>query len=200
MRYLLSRSFLIALILILVPSPASANVGIPIIAFGLPGMVILLIPIILIEGTIYRRHLNHELIRVGKAVSAANVFTTFLGYPLSWLFLLIGQWILTILSVTIAKATGASSWGKFFTPVIMAAWLPPFKWFEDWMLPVAVMVNLVPAYFVSVGFETWILTKFFSEEPKERLRSLCHRANMASYLLLFMILIYWFVRIVYFSK
>jgi len=201
MRYSLYRYFFVAFIITLIPGTASANAGIPIIAFGLPAMVKLLIPIILIEGFIYKRHLNQEFIRIGKAVSAANVFTTFIGYPLSWLLLLVLQYPLAILSAVIVEATGASSsWFELFAPVIMPAWLPTFNWFQEWMLPVAAMVGLIPAYFVSVEFETWILTKFFSEESKERLKSLCRRANLFSYLLLFMIFIYSYMRIVYFSE
>ena len=164
-------------------------------------MVKLLIPIILIEGFIYKRHLNRELIHIGKAASAANVFTTFIGYPLSWFLLLILQYPLVILSAAIAKATGTSStWFHLFAPVLMPAWFAPFNWVQEWMLPVAAIVGLIPAYFVSVEFETWILTKFFFDESKERLKSLCHRANQVSYLLLFMFFVCSYMWIVHISE
>jgi hypothetical protein len=52
------------------------------------------------------------------------------------------------------------------------------------MLPAASLVGLVPAFFVSVYSEAWVLRRLMRGEDRPTILTLSYRANLASYALL----------------
>jgi len=62
------------------------------------------------------------------------------------------------------------------------------------MWPAASLVGLVPAYFVSVYSEAWVLRRWMEDEDKRDMLPLSYRANLASYVLLVAIAIAILVR------
>jgi hypothetical protein len=171
-------------ILFLFTSPAVADAGIPMIFFGLPFAIFVLIPVILIECFTYSKRLKIEFKITIKPVATSNLVSTLLGYPLSWLILLALE-----LATTWGFPPNISGViGKITAVTLQAAWLMPFESELHWMIPIAGLVGLIPAFFLSVFIEKWILQKYFwSDLPN--LGTANWRANVYSYLLLVLILL-----------
>jgi hypothetical protein len=184
-----------SLILILIlPCNAGANVGIPLIAIGFPFMVALLIPVLAMEAIIYKIKLNKSYWEAIKVSSIANLYSTIIGYPISWFFLFIYQLIISLLIwgiVTLFPSLESIQYevaSFFILPFIMPAWLPPFQNYPlELSMLLAGMVNFVPAYLVTVSSEKLILRKFWTED--KNVNQVCISANRASYSLLFVIVI-----------
>lgn len=156
------RHLLAALLLSAFPSLAHANAGVPLIALVWPSMWAALVFVVLIEA----KHLSSKL-GMGfkpalKKSFQVNLASTALGYPLVWAALL-GLEMVT---------TKGQAWGldtpsqKFTAAALQAAWLIPYEEDLHWILPIALLVNLVPAYFVSWFSEAWLFSKLTGTEWK----------------------------------
>src|SRR6478672_7592675 len=65
-------------------TPASANIGLPLVAVFLPPMWVALLPIILVEAVLISRLGRHPLPRTLVATAVANIASTIVGVPLLW--------------------------------------------------------------------------------------------------------------------
>lgn len=167
----------------LVPDKAAADVGVPMIFLGFPFMLLAFIPVCLLEILIFARKMHVPSKNLIKPVVLANLVSTIVGYPLSWA-LLLGLEFLT----TGGSALGLSNlWRMAAAVTLQAAWLIPYESELRWMIPVAGMVGLVPAFFLSVWIEHWTLRKFPMGESKFQ-RDHVRLANLASYAFLYAIL------------
>jgi hypothetical protein len=156
-----------------------------------PAVILALVPVVLIEAAVYHRRLG---ITYGKALypaGVANLASTFIGYPLAWILRLIGQYALTLLLILVIKLVGEPSNAsmnsipaRLVGVMVYSAWLSPDAEHALWMVPAASLVGLVPAYFVSVYSEAWVLRRLMRGEDRLTLRALSYRANLASYALL----------------
>jgi hypothetical protein len=161
-----------------------------------PVVILALVPVVLIEAAVYRRRLG---IAHGKALfpaGVANLASTFIGYPLAWILRLIGQIVLTLLLIAVAGLVGKwadaameSIPGRLVGVVVSSAWLGPGAEDAPWMLPAASLVGLVPAFFISVYSEAWVLRRLMKVgemegQDKRAVLALSYRANLASYTLL----------------
>jgi len=152
-------------------------------------VILALVPVILIEAAVYRRKLG---ITYGKALypaGVANLASTFVGYPLAWILRLIGQLVLTLLMLLVMKIVGepavrsiGATTFNLMGVVVYSAWLPGDGGL--WTLPAASLVGLVPAYFVSVYSEAWVLRRLMRGEDRPAIMALSYKANLASYFLL----------------
>jgi uncharacterized membrane protein len=104
---------------------------------------------------------------------------------------LIGQYALTLLLILVIKLVGEPSNAsmnsipaRLVGVMVYSAWLSPDAEHALWMVPAASLVGLVPAYFVSVYSEAWVLRRLMRGEDRLTLRALSYRANLASYALL----------------
>jgi hypothetical protein len=173
----------VALCIILDPSSARADVGLPMIFLGFPFMLLAFVPVCLIEMLVFSRRMKVPFIKLGKPVVVANLVSTLVGYPLSWLLLLALE-----LLTTRGKAFGlASLWSKVIAVVFQSAWLVPYENDLRWMVPAAGIVGLVPAFFLSIWIESKVLNRF-STPPTTFLPSDVRQANLQSYALLLLIL------------
>ncbi|MDO5552374.1 MAG: hypothetical protein Q4G68_01310 [Planctomycetia bacterium] len=164
-----------------------ANAGIPMIALTLPPMVLLIIPVILIEFWVARKRIVCETNR-RKLVSltVANLLSTFIGWPIAWILCTIASLLVT----SGGEAYGLESpFGIFMSVVVQAPWLVPYEEDLIWMIPVAMVVLMIPFFFVSVFSERWILYFFLKNETRQNIRSLTFRANLWSYAFLIIALI-----------
>jgi hypothetical protein len=145
----------------------------------------------LIEAAVYRRQLGTTYGKALYRAGVANLASTFIGYPLAWILRLIGQFVLTLLLMLVMKVVGEPSEAsmnsvpaRLVGVVVYSAWLPPDTESARWMLPAASLVGLVPAFFVSVYSEAWVLRRLMRGEDRPTILTLSYRANLASYALL----------------
>ncbi len=186
-----SRVLALLVLCLGLPSFAHADTGLPMIFVEWPAVILALVPVILIEAAVYRRQLGTTYRKALYPAGVANLASTFIGYPLAWILRLIGQFALTLLLVLVMKLVGEPSGAsmnsipaKLVAAVVYSAWLPGEMYDARWMLPAASLVGLVPAYFVSVYSEAWVLRRLMRGEDKPTIRALSYRANLASYALL----------------
>ena len=197
-----SRIFAVAVFCLGLPSFARADVGLPIIIVEWPFVILALGPVILVEAAVYRKRLG---IPYGKALypaGIANLVSTFIGYPLAWILRLIGQLVVVLLLSLAMQVLGVPETalgGKVVDSLLMvgtgSAWMGPGAEDALWMLPAASLVGLVPAYFVSVYSEAWVLRRMMKGEEKTTTRALSYRANLASYAFLSVIAVVILVRL-----
>jgi len=73
--------------------------------------------------------------------------------------------------------------------VVSIAWLNPIQW--EWIIYAAATLLLVPCFFASVWIERMCCVKMWPEVDHSMVRKGVFRANVASYLVLFVIGIGW---------
>ena len=130
--------------------------------------------VILIEAAILKSRLPEYSHKAVRAATFANLVSTFLGVPAAWLAML-------TLSLFLGGggAEFETTWDKVLSVTRDAAWFYPF---EDWQLPAAQLVLLVPFFFVSWRLETGIVARSFGVTPTAVRRS-CLVANLVTYLM-----------------
>lgn len=148
-------------LILLIPRIANANVGIPVVAFGLPLIAANLIFIVLIEAFVLKKlNTNLGMLKTVKQVFLANLITTLIGYPL----------------VAILEAMTA-----IFG--INLGWLLPFENLGEMKVYIgtAMLLTLIPCYFLSVWIEgSWLKRRLSSNISWKNIFA----ANFASYLFL----------------
>ena len=148
------------------------------IFLALPPMVVLLIPVILLEVFASKKQITKEnRKKVWLGVTGANIFSTFIGWPLAWILLVVIQ-----LLTGGGGAHGLDSpLGVILSVTQQAPWLIPYESDLYWMVPVAMGVLLVPFFFVSIYTERFILRKVWKAEEKDVIRSFSWKAHLYSY-------------------
>jgi hypothetical protein len=125
-----------------------ADVGIPMIAVTFPAMVVALVPVIGMEGLLIRKRVVYKPWPIFRATAAANLVSTIVGVPLTWLALLACEMV-------VPEIHWHGPVARAIAFVFTAAWLPP--WGAS-SIPLAMLVLLVPFFFVSVWSE-WLVMK-----------------------------------------
>jgi hypothetical protein len=167
---------------------AQADTGLPMILVEWPAVILALLPVILIEAAVHRRQFGTPYRKALYPVGVANLASTFIGYPLAWMLRMVGQFVLSLLLMLVMQFVGESSnasmdsiSAKLVSAVVHSAWLPGDAERELWMLPAASLIGLVPAFFVSVYSEAWVLRRLMKGEDKLTILAFSYRANLASY-------------------
>src|SRR5215471_553858 len=170
------------------PWPARADVGLPLIIIEWPAMILALVPVILIEAAVYRSYFRRSYSNALYPVGVANLASTFLGYPVAWILRLIGQFVLGLILTLVMGLVGEPSSGsmdsigtRLVAVIVNSAWLPGDSESALWMLPAASLVCLVPAFFISVHSEAWVLRRLMKGEDRSAILAFSYRANLASY-------------------
>ena len=168
------------LLLISSEMSARADIGVPMIFVTLPSMLIALIPIILIESFCLSRRLNADPTSTIKPVAIANVISTLVGIPITWLLLVLVQML-----TGGGGANGIETTKQRFLAVTwQAPWLIPYESDLSWMIPAATLVLLVPFFFASWQIEVQVVKKLMKESPSADVAKGMFLANVVSYLLL----------------
>lgn len=181
-----------------------ADAGVPMIFITLPGMVLLLLPIIGAEAALI---IHRTSLRKGKviwATAAANVVSTILGIPLTWGVLFLFE---MGLFETLAHTTklGHISWNspleRVVGTILSAPWIAPVGDSGSWAVPLAAIVLLIPFFFVSVWVEQRVVEHILpattaldapADEVNEKvLRNAVRDANLMSYAFLFAFATVW---------
>ena len=152
-------------ILVILASPANADSGLPMLAVVWPASWILLIGIIPIEAAIAVRVLKTGWRQSLIAVFWANLSSTILGIPVTWLGMTILQYLFFISNVADVghlpnglQVTLFLVWGS--------SWLMPVEADLNWMIPAAAAVLCIPFFFMSVVIECFCIRRFFFKENK----------------------------------
>ena len=145
------------------------------------GMLVALLPIIALETFLARRWIQLERPRIFKGVAMANVVSTLVGVPLAW-----GVMLGLELATTDGSAYVLDSPSAIIkTAVLGAAWLPPPDMGDPaWIFPLASLVLLVPAFFLSVLLERFVLVRKWKTVPKAQITKTVWKINIASYIAL----------------
>ncbi len=174
---------IIALIAIFIPTTALANVGIPLIFFTLPAMLIGLLPIIVIEAYIYKKNLNIPLMKAIISSATANTVTTTLGVPITSFVLM----LLTFPTLFLDDIDLHPIVENFLAVTLQAPWMgigPRGPEGLEWLVPTAILVLLIPFCLVSWQIEYFIVKDMNKQLEPPLVKSVCLRANIITYGLL----------------
>lgn len=161
---------------VLASAPASANIGVPMIAVFLPPLWLSLLPVIVVEAWVVSRWLPLAPGRAFSGSAIGNFASTVIGVPLMWMFLAVFQLALA------GTARGLSSIGaRAYAVTVQAPWLIPYEEDLKWMIPIALVVLAVPAYALSVLIEWRCLLPFTDPHHRPRTLRVVAAANAASY-------------------
>lgn len=170
-RRLLPLAAALALVALACP-PARANAYIPIEAVSTAVFLAAFLPICLIEAAWYHWRLGVREPRALVVSLAANLASSVLGVPLSWLSLtLVGQ---------------AANPAEMFDPggyVLWDAAIPDRGRHLLYML-----VHVLPAFAVSGKSESWVLGRLLPSSEPGALKRAVWEANAASYAFLYVLL------------
>jgi hypothetical protein len=173
----MKKNFLVFLFLS-IPVALCADAGIPMLAINETFLLFALIPVIIIEAFLLMRFGLDKKVSI-KAVIVANLVSTVIGYPLAWI-LMFGLEMLLYALKNIHLP-------DVITFIFSVAWLGPMDEYNAWLIPVASIIGLIPAYFISVYSEYFIIGIFFKETDKKTLLRYSWIINSASYALLLLI-------------
>lgn len=174
--------------------PAQANAGVPMLALALPGMIISLIPIIIIETWCVRCSLQIPFHRALKAMTVANLESTLIGIPLTWVVWVIIEMAISFIGYHIGQSlniTLPAIVGAIFAVTVGAAWLGPVESDLYWMIPTAMILLLFPFFYVSWLLERSMARRFLKELSTEDVNRATFKANLYSYGILGIIVLGW---------
>jgi hypothetical protein len=160
------------------------------IFFAWPLMVCALIPVIVVEALLVRRWvpLSYEKAFIG--IAGANALSTAVGVPLAWLVMFAAQ-----LAIMLPVGLAAERWnwnldGPAFEVVgtiLSSAWIGDEGANLKWIIPGGMALLLIPCFFLSVRIESWVCLRTWKNSIPADVRRAVYRANVASYLLLFIL-------------
>lgn len=181
--------------------PLLADAGIPMIFLALPAMLMLLIPIILIEGLLCKKWLGLTTWQALKSNAVSNLASTILGVPFAWAIMLGVEFA----TIGIAERSHAiQNWDSPLTKVIgvilCSAWIGPTNGKNVWVVPAATLVLLVPFFFASYYIE-YLVLKFMVGTSEggppnlacPRVRIAVRNANLITYGAMFVAEATWLV-------
>jgi len=163
-------------------TPILANVGVPMIFPQFILIVFAFAPVVVIEALLVRKAMGLTIRSALKDVAVANLWTTLLGVPLAWIFMLIVE----LVGTSGGTALGMSTPARMLASVtLQAAWLVPYEQHLVWMIPAAATFLLVPCFVVSLVIERWVLARRWANRDRKAVFSAVLRANVGSYVFLF---------------
>jgi hypothetical protein len=166
-------------------------------------MIVALVPIIGMETLLIRKRLPYKPWPILRATAVANLVSTIVGIPLTWLVLAPCQ---MVIGLAVYRIPAMQNWdgpmARVISVVLSAAWLPPFQIeASPWIVPLAALVLLVPFFFVSVWSERLVMERMLpvaatevaleGEVSDSRLRRAVRDANLLSYGFLFILTCGW---------
>lgn len=138
---------------------------------GFP-LLLTFVPIVLVEAAVFRWKAGTRWWRSVGVMTIANLVSTFVGVPITWIALVIVQMS--------GEGLGMQ---RFVGPLWRSAWLgPPTDLdFDLKLLYGAALVLTVPFYITSVVTEWTVARGMVEQERKPRVFRACVLANTATY-------------------
>ncbi|MEO7540079.1 MAG: hypothetical protein ABIV21_08620 [Pyrinomonadaceae bacterium] len=165
------------------------DMGLPMIFPSIVLMAVGLIPIIVIEAYVMEATLKLGFKRLFAPVTIANVVSTVVGIPLTWVLLA----LLEFASVVVfGVTTGRNPWSDLFSLTLGAPWVAPGHHNEEWIILGAMLFLLVPYCLASWAIEYLVIKKILTKKqdaayvtaPLKDLQFAVGKANLTSYCLL----------------
>ncbi|MFA6547120.1 MAG: hypothetical protein WCS99_22070 [Limisphaerales bacterium] len=169
-------------------TPLFANAGVPMILPQLYLMGLALIPVVLIESLFVCRIPSLKYTETVKGVAFANITSTLVGIPIAWV-LMLGLETITTGGFALGMKTPLT---MLAAVTLQAAWLIPYEEHLYWMIPAAATTLLVPSFVISVFIERFCLFRRWKHIDRPLVSRGVFRANVYSYLLLFVLGCVWF--------
>lgn len=187
MRFRTCCSMALGMGLALFALPAAANVGLPTIFLTLPAMLIALVPVTAIEAWVLVKRLAISASEAGWISFLANLASTIVGVPVTWLLLLIAGTIARCaLQPDLQKLRG-----RFLTAVLEAPWFPPRNGRDTrWMIPAGCLVLMLPYFIASCAIEDTITYAMLAGHAEDMVRGAVIQGNAVTYGLLSVMLLY----------
>jgi hypothetical protein len=174
-------ALLLAAAILLLPTQAAADVGLPMLVVAWPAMAMLFVPVCVIEAVVARRLLGGNFWHSSRAVVVANILSTAVGVPLSWAVLVIAA---TVLGGLVSVLPGGfDSPLRWVLAPFFVAWLGPGVERHAWWIPLAFLGLQLPFFAVSVWLERRIVA-WFGRWPREAVARWSWEANILSYSLI----------------
>ncbi len=172
------------------PALAFADAGVPMIALIIPGFLISIVPIIIIESLYLKRKLTLKGASAWKTATISNLVSTVAGVPLTWFILVVLQ-----MFTGGGRAYGVdTAIGKIIAVTWQAPWLIPYESELGWMIPTAGIVLLVPFFFVSWWLEYLISKSMLRESEAKAVNLAVRNANLLTYGLMVLCLLIWLAK------
>jgi len=181
--------------------PLIADAGVPMIFLTLPAMVMLLIPVIVVEGYLCKKWLELTTWQAMKSNAVSNLASTIIGIPFAWA-------VMYLVEVGFIEVMGSNSriqnWHSPLASVIMffvsAAWIGALGPKSLWLVPAATLILLVPFFFASYGIE-YLVIKQMVGVPEggppnltyPRVRVAVRNANLITYGAMFLATSVWLI-------
>ena len=182
--------------------PLFADVGIPMIFLTWPAMVILLVPVILIEGVLCRRWLGLKTWQAIKINALSNLASTLIGVPIAWAVMLAVEFTTFGTMSLVDKIHPIQNWHSPIANVIFfllsSAWVAPVEGRDQWLVSAATLVLLIPFFFASYWIEYLVVRRMVGrldgDEPNltyPRIRTAVRNANLVTYGAMFLAVSVW---------
>jgi hypothetical protein len=165
-----SRRFAAA-VLLLAPTAAAANMGIPMLVLAWPAYWLALLPVIAFEGYLGEGVAGLTRREAMSTAAIGNLWSTFLGIPVVWAGLVAIEMV-----VGIGVSDSQMQWILF---PLFAAWLMPTE--NIWLVYAAFVVLAIPFCIASIWIETKVAVKRLPNHPPQLIRGWIRRANVWSY-------------------
>jgi len=162
-------------------------------------MVVLLIPVIVIEGLLCKRWLGLKTWRAIKTNAVSNLASTIIGIPVAWAVMLAIEFGTIGL---VSESNALQNWHSPIANVIFflfsSAWLNPDLGEHAWVIPAATLILLIPFFFASYWIEYFVVRKMVGtrdEQPSNlayaRVRTAVRNANLVTYGIMFIATSVW---------
>jgi len=136
-----------------------ANLGIPMIAVQMPLLSGALPAVIFLEALLLRRWYSLDWPAALKPVILANAVSTLLGIPILWFILMMAQSGLVEPHLSTIRSLMPAAWIEvLFKP----AWINFMPAERYWMVPLAFLILLIPAFFMTIVVEGPIYRRAFA--------------------------------------
>lgn len=141
------------LVLLCGATPASADVGLPMLAAIWPQAMLLFIPVVVVEAVVGSRIWRLRARRVVFGVLLANMISTLVGLPITWF----GYLFFITLP---ARPTIPGRTLTLRDILVNSAWISPAANEATWIVPASALVLSVPFFFASVLIEGFVVRCF----------------------------------------
>ena len=180
------RLLLLLAVLCISARSAYADIGMPMIMVLEPLFFILFLPIILVEAWVFKCHFPDASWKtLLKANFWSNFISTIAGIPFAWI---ISVCMMCLVNFVIPIHQGEGFWRYCLEVTLGAAWLvseqPSY-----WTGPVAILVLLIPCFYISVWIEGKSIKNTLQQYGEEQLKVVTRKANIASYGLLYLVVL-----------
>ncbi|WP_050932015.1 hypothetical protein [Aestuariivita boseongensis] len=175
-----SNTLAISFTLLMLPTAAWANAGLPMMSLTAPLMVFSLLPVIIVEASFLTKILSLAFGNAVRLSGIANLASMLIGVPLTWLVLVILQGLNPLAGRPLDNPTDATLLHVWET-LLNAPWIGLNG--PDWKIPLAMTLLLVPYFLISWFTEFWIVERS-SNLDRLQVKKACLFANTTTYLLM----------------